>query len=94
MDIGGTTSSATDLSLTSSTPSGLLTDGADRDTFLRLLVTQIQNQDPLNPQDPTDFVSQLAQFSALEQLLEMGNSLERIEDLLARQPPAPESQVE
>ena len=39
-----------------------------KDEFLKLLVTQLQNQDPLNPQDDTQFISQLAQFSALEQI--------------------------
>lgn len=51
---------------------------ADTGTFLRLLVTQVQNQDPLNPQDPTEFVSQLAQFSSLEQLLTVNKQLEII----------------
>lgn len=51
---------------------------ADSATFLRLLVTQVQNQDPLNPQDPTEFVSQLAQFSSLEQLLNVNKQLEII----------------
>ena len=37
-----------------------------KDEFLKLLVTQLQNQDPLNPQDDTQFISQLAQFSALD----------------------------
>lgn len=50
----------------------------DTGTFLRLLVTQVQNQDPLNPQDPTEFVSQLAQFSSLEQLLNINKQLEVI----------------
>ena len=35
--------------------------------FLTLLVAQLQNQDPLNPQDPTEFTAQLAQYSSLEQ---------------------------
>ena len=51
---------------------------ADTGTFLRLLVTQVKNQDPLNPQDPTEFVSQLAQFSSLEQLLNVNKQLEII----------------
>ncbi len=93
MEIGGVTSAVNDTSLLGSSPAGLLTDGADKDMFLRLLVTQIQNQDPLSPQDPTQFVSQLAQFSSLEQLFEMGKSLKTIEALLAAQPPAPESPV-
>jgi len=37
--------------------------------FLQLLVAQLQNQDPLNPTDSTQFVSQLAQFSELEQMI-------------------------
>jgi len=53
----------------------------DTQTFLKLLVTQIQNQDPLDPQDPTEFVSQLAEFSSLEQLVEMRKSLDAIHDL-------------
>lgn len=39
------------------------------EVFLQLLVSQIQNQDPLNPTDSTTFVSQLAQFSELEQVI-------------------------
>jgi flagellar basal-body rod modification protein FlgD len=57
---------------------GLFTAQQSRDMFLRLLVNQIRNQDPLNPQDPTAFVSQLAEFSSLEQLLDMRESLQAI----------------
>jgi len=39
-----------------------------KDAFLRLLVTQLQHQDPLNPMDDKQFISQLAQFSSLEQM--------------------------
>lgn len=39
--------------------------------FLQLLVCQLQNQDPLDPQDDTDFIAQLAQFSTLEQMTSM-----------------------
>ena|SRR5215831_947593 len=42
---------------------------ANTNTFLQLLVAQIKNQDPLNPTDGTQFVSQLAQFSQLEQVI-------------------------
>jgi flagellar basal-body rod modification protein FlgD len=42
---------------------------ADEDTVLKLLVSQLQNQDPLNPTDSTQFVSQLTSYSQLEQLI-------------------------
>jgi len=47
----------------------------DKDAFLRLLTTQLQNQDPLNPTDSTEFTAQLAQFSSLEQLSNVNETL-------------------
>lgn len=41
----------------------------NKDTFLRLLVAQLQNQNPLDPSDPIEFMTQLTQFSNLEQSL-------------------------
>ena len=55
---------------------------ANRDTFLRLLVAQIRHQDPLSPVDPTEFISQLAEFSALEQMLQMRRTLDAIHQVL------------
>lgn len=49
-----------------------------KDAFLRLLVTQLQNQDPLNPADSTEFTAQLAQFSSLEQLSNINQNLETL----------------
>ncbi|HNR13748.1 MAG TPA: flagellar hook capping FlgD N-terminal domain-containing protein [Thermodesulfobacteriota bacterium] len=48
----------------------------DNEDFLNLLVAQLQAQDPLNPMDSTDFTAQLAQFSSLEQLQNMNESME------------------
>ena len=47
-----------------------------RSAFLKILVSQLQNQDPLSPMEDRDFVAQMAQFSTLEQIqnLNMGNS--------------------
>jgi flagellar basal-body rod modification protein FlgD len=46
-----------------------------KDDFLQLLVTQLQNQDPLNPADATEFTAQLATFSSLEQLQNINTTL-------------------
>lgn len=48
----------------------------DQDQFLQLLVAQIRYQDPTNPTDSTAFVTQLAQFSSLEQLIGIRSDLE------------------
>ncbi len=52
----------------------------DRDAFLLLLVTQLQNQDPLDPVDNTDMIAQLAQFSSLEQMQNLNEGFENIRD--------------
>ena len=49
-----------------------------QETFLRLLVTELKSQDPLNPMDDKDFIAQLAQFSSLEQLQSIDGSMERL----------------
>jgi flagellar basal-body rod modification protein FlgD len=46
--------------------------------FLQLLVAQLQNQDPMNPADGTQFLTQLAQFQQLEQSMNMGTDLSAI----------------
>ena len=48
-----------------------------KDDFLSLLITQMQNQDPLEPMKGTEFAAQLAQFSSLEQLTNINTSLEQ-----------------
>ncbi|MFZ5861436.1 MAG: flagellar hook assembly protein FlgD [Nitrospirota bacterium] len=51
--------------------------------FLRLLTTQLQYQDPLNPMDNTEFVTQLAQFSQLEQTTDLNQRMDSSLDYLA-----------
>ena len=55
----------------------------DKDAFLNLLITQLQNQDPLNPTDSTEFTAQLAQFSSLEQLGNVNENLKQLQNFQA-----------
>lgn len=50
------------------------TSALGKDAFLQLLVTQMQYQDPLNPSSDTEFISQLASFSSLEQMQNLNNT--------------------
>ena len=49
-----------------------------QDGFLQLLVAQMQNQDPINPMDGTEFASQLAQFNSVEQLINVNDGIARL----------------
>ena len=59
-------------------PPNRATEALGRDAFLQLLTTQLANQDPLKPQNDTEFIAQLAQFSSLEQLTQIRGSLDLI----------------
>lgn len=61
-----------------STPRALPTNGngMGRDEFLKMLVAQLKNQDPLNPMDGKDMAAQLAQFSQVEQLIKLNESID------------------
>lgn len=50
-------------------------DSLGKDDFLKLLITQLQNQDPLKPMDDTQFIAQMAQFSTLEQMTNMNATI-------------------
>ncbi|ABM45578.1 hypothetical protein X471_01204 [Bartonella bacilliformis str. Heidi Mejia] len=50
----------------------------DYDTFVKLLVAQMKNQDPTNPMNSTEFVAQLASFSMVEQAIKMNDKLEQV----------------
>jgi flagellar basal-body rod modification protein FlgD len=78
----GADASANSSASTASSDSSL----ADKTTFLQLLVAQIKNQDPTQPMDSTAFLSQLAQFSQLEQLVGIRQDLEKPADTTATTP--------
>jgi flagellar basal-body rod modification protein FlgD len=52
--------------------------GLNKDDFMQLLVTQLKNQDPLNPQDSSAFVAQLAQLTQVEQTYNINTNLQNI----------------
>ena len=75
----------TSVGQTASTLASSQLDRADqmgRDAFLKLLVTQLQHQDPTSPQADGEFIAQLAQFSSLEQLTNMQQTLQKIASAL------------
>ena len=61
-----TQTSRTDMNLETEREGLEGSQGLGQDTFFKLLITQLQNQDPLKPMEDTEFVSQMAEFSALE----------------------------
>lgn len=58
---------------------------ADQEVFLKLLVAQMSHQNPLNPADGIEYVSQLAQFTELEQMMGAKSELTEIRKLLEQQ---------
>lgn len=71
MNLNGISSNDPITGAASNAPSANL----DKDAFLQLLVTQVRNQDPLEPSGGTEYVAQLAQFSSLEQMQNLNDNV-------------------
>ena len=78
---GSTTSPSTTASAIAKAPADLTSKSA----FLTLLVAQIKNQNPLNPTDGVQFLTQLTQFSQLEQAITTNQGLSSIQQTLTQQ---------
>jgi flagellar basal-body rod modification protein FlgD len=81
---GVTGASASDSTGQSTKAADLPTKIATQDTFLKLLVAQIRNQNPLNPTDGVEFLTQLAQFSQLEQTIGIRQGVDGLRQDLAQ----------
>lgn len=66
---------STNSTATSTTSSS---NGLDKNAFLKILMAQLSNQDPLSSQDTSQYIAQMAQFSALEQSENMNTSIEKM----------------
>lgn len=69
-----------DKNVTASSSTKSKNSAVDTEMFLKLLTTELCNQDPTNPTDGTEYISQLAQFTSLQQMQEIN---ERVSSLLA-----------
>jgi flagellar basal-body rod modification protein FlgD len=52
----------------------------DKDDFLKILITQLANQDPMEPMKDKEFIAQMAQFSSLEQMKNMSGNFEKLSE--------------
>src|SRR3989338_2660524 len=59
-------------------------NGFGQDTFLKLLVTQLKNQDQTNPVENEEFLAQMAQFTSLEQMVELNKSMKSFSSAAVR----------
>ncbi|MEN6389691.1 MAG: flagellar hook capping FlgD N-terminal domain-containing protein [Syntrophomonas sp.] len=78
MVYSGTSAASSTTSSSSSSSSSSSTGELDKDAFLKLLCTQLQNQDPLNPTDSTEQIAQMASFSSLEQMQNLNESFKSL----------------
>ena len=79
--VDGVTQSVESYNSTKTNATGV-NSALDKDAFLKLMVTQLQYQDPLDPQDNSEYVAELAQFSALEQMTNVSEGITNVTKLV------------
>ena len=79
--VDGVTQSVESYNSTKTNATGV-NSALDTDAFLKLMVTQLQYQDPLDPQDNSEYVAELAQFSALEQMTNVSEGITNVTKLV------------
>jgi len=83
LDISTTTTTSTSGSTSTSTTDAGSAITSDFDTFLKMLTTQLENQDPLNPMDSNEFAVQIATFSGVEQQVLTNDLLQELQGQFA-----------
>lgn len=78
MAVPATSSATASTGTTAETTRSAAKAGTDYQSFLKLLVAQMKNQDPTDPADPTQYVAQLATFSQVEQSIQTNSKLDQL----------------
>ncbi len=79
MSVSGITSTS---AAAANTVSNEKNNAFDTDTFMKLLLAQLKNQDPLSPMDNNQMVAQMAQLNSLQQLTSISTNIEKIKDYI------------
>jgi len=82
MSVSVTNSTATSSTVSQNKSTSTPNNQLDKNSFLKLLVAQLRYQDPLNPMNDQEFIGQMAQFSTLEQMQNLNQTVEKNQELM------------